>query len=122
MFSFLKGKKQKKNSNNQQENSPIQSIDKFSNNIDTSLSLNLEVIKQRTGNSTDIVIRPVKLGQHPKVKTAIVYIKGLVDSQTVNDFLIEGMINNPALQEQKAQQEVIDMVAEDVVAVGGKKN
>ncbi|MEH7346499.1 spore germination protein [Bacillus sp. JJ1532] len=121
MFSFLKGKMQKKNSTNQQENSPIQSIDKLSNNIDTSLSLNLEVIKQRTGNSTDIVIRPVKLGPHPKVKTAIVYIKGLVDSQTVNDFLIEAMINNPALQEQIAQQEVIDMIAEDVVAVGGIK-
>jgi len=35
--------------------------------------MNLEVIKQRTGNRTDIVIRPVKLGQDPKVKTAIVY-------------------------------------------------
>lgn len=122
MFSFLKWKKQKKNSNNQEENSPIQPINKMSNNIDTSLSLNLEVIKQRTGNSTDIVIRPVKLGQDPKVKTAIVYIKGLVDSQTVNDFLIEAVINpNPSLHEQIAKQEVIDMIAEDVVAVGGIK-
>ncbi|MFJ8235490.1 spore germination protein [Ureibacillus sp. NPDC094379] len=121
MFSFSKRKKQKNNNNNQQENSQIQSNDKLSNNIDTSLSLNLKVIKQRTGNSTDIVIRPAKLGQHPKVKTAIVYIKGLVDSQTVNDFLIEAMINNPALQEQIAHQEVIDLIAEDVVAVGGIK-
>lgn len=121
MFSFLKRKKQKNNRYNQQENSPIQSTDKLSNNIDTSLSSNLEVIKQRTGNSTDFVIRSVKLGQHPKIKTAIVYIKGLVDSQTVNDFLIEAMIHNPALQEQIAQQEMIDMIAEEVVAVGGIK-
>ncbi|MFY3792323.1 spore germination protein [Ureibacillus sp. MALMAid1270] len=120
MFSFLKRKKQKKNSNNQQENSPIETIDKLPNNIDTSLSLNLEVIKQRTGNSTDIVIRPVKLGQDPKVKTAIVYIKGLVDSQTVNDFLIEAMNNNHSHQDQIAQQGVIDTIAE-IVAVGGIK-
>ncbi len=121
MFSFLKWKKKKKNSDNQQEKSPIQSTDKLSNNIETSLTLNLEVIKQRTGNSTDFVIRPVNLGQHPKVKTTIVYIKGLVDNQTVNDFLIEAMITNPTLQEQITQQEVVDMIVKDVVAVGGIK-
>lgn len=121
MFSFLKWIKQKKNRKNQQENSPIQSIDKLSNTIYTSLTLNLEDIKQRTGNSTDIITRPVKLGQQPKVKTAIVYVKGLVDTQTVNDSLIEAMINKPALKEQIALQELIEMIGEDVVAVGAIK-
>ena len=118
MFSFFKGKREMKNSKNQQGNSPTESTHKSSNNIDTSLSMNVEIIKKRTGNSSDIVIRPVKLGKFPKVKTKIVYIKGLIDNQTVNDFLIEAMIDNPASQEQNAQQEVIDMIAEDVVAVG----
>lgn len=106
-----------KNSKNQQGNSPTESTDKSSNNIDTSLSMNVEIIKKRTGNSSDIVIRPVKLGKFPKVKTKIVYIKGLIDNQTVNDFLIEAMIDIPASQEQNTQQEVIDMIDEDVVAV-----
>lgn len=121
MFSFFKGKKEMKNSKNQQENSPAESTNKLSNNIDTSLSVNVEIIKKRTGNSSDVVIRAVKLAKFPKVKTKIVYVKGLVDNQTVNDFLIEAMIDNPASQEQNAQQEVIDMIAEDVVAVGGIK-
>ncbi|OUZ39124.1 spore germination protein [Solibacillus kalamii] len=118
MFSFFKGKREMKNIKNQQGNSPTESTHKSSNNIDTSLSMNVEIIKKRTGNSSDIVIRPVKLGKFPKVKTKIVYIKGLVDNQTVNDFLIEAMIDIPASQEQNTQQEVIDMIAEDVVAVG----
>lgn len=121
MFSFSKGKKQKMESMNQQENSPDQSKNKSANNIDTSLSMNLEAIKKRTGNSSDIVIRPLNLGHNPKIKTAIVYIKGMVDSQSVNDFLIEAMINNPSLQKQLVQQEVIEMIAEDVVALGGIK-
>jgi spore germination protein KA len=121
MFSFSKGKKQKMESMNQQENSPDQSKNKLANNIDTSLSMNLEAIKKRTGNSSDIVIRPLNLGHNPKVKTAIVYIKGMVDNQSVNDFLIEAMINNPSLQKQLVQQEVIEIIAEDVVALGGIK-
>lgn len=121
MFSFFKGKKEMKNSKNQQGNSPTEFTDKSSNNIDTSLSMNVEIIKNRTGNSSDIVIRPVKLGKYPKVKTKIVYIKGLIDNQTVNDFLIEAMIDIPASEEQNTQQEVIDVIAEDVVAVGGIK-
>jgi len=121
MFSLFKRNKQKENSKNQQENNPIQSIDKLSNNIYISLSLNLESIKKRTGNSTDIIIRPIKLGQQPNVKTAIVYVKGLVDTQTINDFIIESMINKPALEEQIAHLELIEMIAEDIVAVGGIK-
>ncbi|WP_404406876.1 spore germination protein [Jeotgalibacillus malaysiensis] len=123
MFSFSKKKKkkQKMKSRNQQENRPDQSENKLPNNIDTSLSKNLETIKKRTGNSSDIVIRPLNLGHNPKVKTAIVYIKGMVDQQSVNDFLIEPMINHPSLQKQLVQQEVIEMIAEDVIALGGIK-
>ena len=121
MFSFLKGKKKQTDSKKQQENSTGQSNIEKANNIDTSLDINLEYLKQRTGNSSDIVIRPIKLGLHPKVNTAVVYINGMIDSQTVNDFLIESMINNPLSQKQPVQQEVIDMIAEDVVALGGIK-
>ena len=67
MFTFSKGKKQKMESMNQQENSPDQSKNKLANNIDTSLSMKLEAIKKRTGNSSDIVIGPLNLSHNPKV-------------------------------------------------------
>lgn len=46
MFSFFKGKREMKNSKNQQGNSPTESTDKSPNNIDTSLSMNVEIIKK----------------------------------------------------------------------------
>jgi spore germination protein KA len=121
MFSFSKRKKQKKESKDQQKNSQDQSNNTLPTFIDTSLSVNLEIIKQKTGNSSDIVIRSLKIGNKPEVKTAIVYVKGMVDSQSVNDFLIESMINNPALQEKLVPQEVLQIITEDVVALGGIK-
>lgn len=104
---------------NRQENSTNQFKNKSANsNINTVISMNLEVIKQRTGNSSDIIIRHLKLSHNPKFKIAIVFIKGMIDSQSVNEFLIETMINNPLFQEEVIQQDLIELIAEDIVAIG----
>jgi spore germination protein KA len=120
MFSFFKRKKQKKESNDQQKNSQDQS-NKVPAFLDTSLSVNLEFIKQKTGNSSDLVIRTLKSSSKPEIKTAIVYVKGMVDSQSINDFLIEAMMNNPLLDEKLNQEEVVEIITEEVVALGGIK-
>ena len=77
-------------------------------------------MKQRTGNSSDITIRTLKIGQNPKIETAIVYVQGLIDTSTVHDFLIESMMNNPNL-EKLTPQEALNVISEDVFSVGGVK-
>ncbi|MET1031733.1 spore germination protein [Domibacillus tundrae] len=119
MFSFLKRKNSKNESKGQQNNHLDQSNNILPNLIDASLSLNLEIIKQKTGNSSDIIIRSLKIGHHSEIKTAIVYVKGMVDSQSVNDFLIESMMKNPSLQKKIVPQDVLEIITEDVIALGG---
>jgi spore germination protein KA len=114
MPSFFKRQKQKNNSPNQSNNG----LTEF---IDCSLSANLEIIKQKTGNSSDVVIRMLKIGNNPQIRTAIVYVEGIVDNQSISDFLIESMTNNRDLQEKLIRQEALEIIAEEVVALGSVK-
>ncbi|MFF2752776.1 spore germination protein [Psychrobacillus sp. NPDC058041] len=121
MFSFLKRKNQKNDRKIQEINNQNQSNNRPPNLIESSLSKNLEVIKQKTGNSSDIIIRPLKIGHNSNIKMAILYVKGLVDNQLVNDFVIDSIMNNQNLNEKFISQDVLEVLTEDVIAVGGIK-
>ncbi|MGE7603444.1 spore germination protein [Peribacillus sp. NPDC097675] len=117
MFSFVKGNKRHSGIDEQQKHSQSPSSDNSPDNLDTSMSANLKILKDKTGNSSEIVIRSVS-GQNFKVKISIVYIKGLVDTQSVNDFLIESILNNPLLHEKDIPKEVIKFISGEVIALG----
>jgi spore germination protein KA len=85
------------------------------------LPFNLQTIKETTGYSSDIVFRIVRVGQNPEVKVAIVYTDGLVDNQTVNDCLIESLLNDPDMQKQFSPKQALSMIEGNVVSVGGVK-
>lgn len=121
MFSFLKRKNQKSDGKIQEINNQNQSHNRLPNLIESSLSKNLEVIKQKTGNSSDIVIRQLKIGHNSKLKIAILYVKGMVDNQSVNDFVIDSIMNNQNLSDKLIPQDVLEILIEDVVAIGGIK-
>ncbi|WP_374722962.1 spore germination protein [Peribacillus tepidiphilus] len=120
MPSFFKSKKQKKNRPNQKENSQNQSTNSMPESLNSSLSANLEVIKQKTGNSADVVIRTLRIGENSEIRSAVVYVEGIVDSQSINDLLIESMMNKRDLQ-VKMGQETIEIIAEEVIALGSVK-
>lgn len=120
MPSFFKSKKQKKNRPNQKENSQNQSTNSMPESLNSSLSANLEVIKQKTGNSADVVIRTLRIGENSEIRSAVVYVEGIVDSQSINDLLIESMMNKRDIQ-VKMGQETIEVIAEEVVALGSVK-
>lgn len=60
--------------------------------IDSSLSKNIQTIKQVTGNSNDIVIREVYIGNSSKQLMAIIYTDGLADQTTITDFILESLM------------------------------
>lgn len=106
---------EKKNSNKNQSSSELPK------SIGYSLSANLSLIQQKTGDSADIVIRLLKLGIRSEIKAAIVYIAGLVDEQAIHDFIIEPMINNENLQEKLTQQPTLELIAEEGIALSAIK-
>ncbi|MFD1065157.1 spore germination protein [Oceanobacillus locisalsi] len=83
--------------------------------IGTSLTENLNIIKQKTGNSPDIIIRHLPFGNASEVSTAIVYVDGLVDNPTINEFLVQTLENS--VQEKPQEKDLFTFFSEKVVAV-----
>lgn len=114
MPSFFKGRKPKKNHKPNAEN---QATDHSSEHIQASLSVNLDIIRQKTGNSSDIVVRQLKMGRDSDIKTAIVYIEGIVDNQSIQEFLLQSMMKDDD-KEQLIQQDALDLISEDMMTFG----
>ncbi|WP_082860570.1 spore germination protein [Domibacillus aminovorans] len=115
MLSFFK---QKRNRGNQQQRKEEIYANKPSATMDRSLSKNLDDIKRITGNSPDIVIRKVKIGDHAKMDAAVLFVKGLVDSQAVNDLFIESIMKNSQLHEKLPLQDIINLITNEGIPLG----
>lgn len=61
--------------------------------LHTSLHENIRKVKEAVGNSSDIVIRELYIGQEA-IKVAILYTDGLADSKSVNNFILESIMLN----------------------------
>ncbi|MCK1992004.1 spore germination protein [Peribacillus muralis] len=116
MVSFFKQKRQMKQRDTKKED---QGQSKTVDYIESSLSANMEIVKQKTGDSPDIIIRTLKISQDPEIKTTIVYVQGLIDNPSVTDFLIESIMKNPHLSEKILPQKALEVITEDVVSLGG---
>ncbi|WP_425531898.1 spore germination protein [Bacillus glycinifermentans] len=119
---FFKGRyqaKQKRESLMNGDETPEN--DHVAGDVRYSLADNLHLIKEKTGNSSDIVIRRLKTGAESKIETAIVYIGGIADEKTIHEFLIESITNSEKLNEKETGQEVINCISADSVSLGGVK-
>ncbi|WP_198136100.1 spore germination protein [Bacillus licheniformis] len=117
---FFKGRHQK---DNKQES--LLSGDKNPETVKLSgfvrplLAENLSMIKEMTGNSSDIVIRKLKTGAGEKIEIAVVYVGGITDEKAIHDFLLESIMNSEELAEKEYGREVLETIAGDAVALGG---
>ncbi|WP_175991524.1 spore germination protein [Bacillus sp. Marseille-Q1617] len=114
MSSFFKGRKRKKKLQPDAEN---QAAVHSEDHIQESLSANLDIIRQKTGNSSDVVVRQLKLGRYSDIKTAIVYIEGIVDNQSIEEFLLQSMMKDDD-KEKVIQEDALDRISEDMMTVG----
>ena len=84
----------------------------------SSVSANLEFIKRKTGNSSDITSRTLHISQDPQIKIGIVHVEGLVDVPAVTDFLTESIMNDSKLQMKLTADEALDVLSNEVVSLG----
>ncbi|MFS0892395.1 spore germination protein [Peribacillus frigoritolerans] len=119
MVSFFKQKGQREKPDKQETDEKGQSKSKIPQYIDSYIKANLDIVKEKTGNSPDIIFRTLKTSQNPEIKVIILYVQGLIDSQSVTDFLIESIMKNPQLKEKLLPDEVLEVISEDVVSLGG---
>ncbi|MCT9852731.1 spore germination protein [Priestia megaterium] len=114
MPSFFKDRKSKKN---RQKDAKNQATDQSAEHIQDSLSANLNIIKQKIGNSSDVVIRHLKMGSNSNIRVAIVYLEGIVDNQSIQEFLLESMMKDNE-KEKVNEHNALELISEDMMAVG----
>ncbi|WP_226530658.1 spore germination protein [Metabacillus niabensis] len=85
----------------------------------SSLEQNIKVINEKIGKSDDVVIRKIKVGQVRDITSGIIYIDGLVDTQEINDFILESLMFDLHNSEQdSSDSDLLHSIKDSAVAVG----
>ncbi|WP_420490351.1 spore germination protein [Neobacillus niacini] len=95
-----------------------QQHDQPSKALPSSLQDQINYIKEKTGNSTDVIIRRLQLGDGRGPDTAVVFVEGIADSKAINDFLIESIMNKHPVE---SKQPIFETLFKEVVALGDVK-
>ncbi|PID23338.1 spore germination protein [Sporosarcina sp. P7] len=83
----------KKTNTKEQSTSPSQTKETSSpNDLKTSLQDNIQFVKDSLGESSDIVIREIRIGQGGSVKAGIFYTDGLTDTPSLQNFIMESLM------------------------------
>nr|WP_223282827.1 spore germination protein [Neobacillus kokaensis] len=94
-----------------------------SNAILVNLHENLFKVRETLGNSDDIIIREIRIGNEGRVKGCLLYIDGLIDSQANHNFIMESLMLNLRTTDMEAAQEstglsLLQYLKEMVLTVG----
>ncbi|PIC87098.1 spore germination protein [Sporosarcina sp. P20a] len=83
----------KKDHTKEQSTSPSQTKESTSTNaLKTSLPDNIQFVKDSLGESSDIVIREIRIGKGGSVKAGIFYTDGLTDTPALQNFIMESLM------------------------------
>ncbi|TFE23462.1 spore germination protein [Cohnella luojiensis] len=85
---------------------------------------NIEKVKQTLGNSTDLIISELRIGENGTKKAAIIYTDGLVDTKTIHNFMEPFMIRAREIEPGKGMdtpQEILRFMEDMTVTVGSIK-
>ncbi|KAA9004851.1 spore germination protein [Paenibacillus spiritus] len=87
--------------------------------LSESLEDNLRELSSRIGGSDDVVIRRLAYGGSAAYKMAVVYIDGLIDSETLNQALLKTLMNNDTLKSGSVQgREAYQFIKDAELPVG----
>ncbi|MBX9998231.1 MULTISPECIES: spore germination protein [Priestia] len=114
MPSFFKNRKQEKKRLQDDEH---QTTNHPEAQLEASLHDNLNMIKQKTGKSSDVIIREIKLGGQSDIKTAIVYVEGIVDNQSIQAYILQSMMKDNH-KEEISQYNAMNLLSQDIMTVG----
>lgn len=87
---------------------------------------NLEKIQHQLGNSSDIIIREIRIGKDESIKAAIIYTDGLTDTTSMQQFIMKTlMMDFSNIKEEEKldnQQNLIELLKDIALAVGEIKD
>ena len=95
--------KKRKNDKNKKQQTKMEKLEELAGTafdipyeqLKQSLEENIDYLKKVTGNSPDILYREIEIGKRYTIKSTIVTTLGLVDTQLINDFILNSLMTQP---------------------------
>lgn len=118
--SFFK-KKKNKNGNKSILNHVDERNEINKDRLKTNLKVNIEHVSQMLGNSSDLVIREIQIGKGRQVKACIFYTDGLVDTNSIQNFIMESLMTDIQSEQDlliSSQQSILQDLKNRILAVG----
>ncbi|PKG25357.1 spore germination protein [Niallia nealsonii] len=95
-------------------------INSITKELSTDLDFNIKNVKQALGNSSDVNLREFRMGKPFLKKVATIYINGLADKQIMGSFIIERLMDDQNITENKETPSLTDLnlfVKEHLLAI-----
>ncbi|QBP39883.1 spore germination protein [Paenisporosarcina antarctica] len=113
----------KKKSNTKINSTSSQTMKTSSTNeLKTNLQENIQRIKDSLGESSDIIIREIRIGKEGTIKAGIIYTDGLTDTASLQNFILETLmldIKGTELQKKRSpEQNLISVLKDFAMTVG----
>ncbi len=90
--------------------------------LNASLQENLTKVRETTGNSTDVIIREIRIGKDGNIRAGIIYTEGLTDSKDILEDLMLEVREADLDQYLTKRQNPILLLKDYAVAVGDVKD
>ncbi|UOQ94634.1 spore germination protein [Halobacillus shinanisalinarum] len=95
--------------------------DTGNDHFDNELANNLKKIKKELGNSSDLIVRKFTIGDDLCLNAAAIYMDGLVDEKTVNEFVLESIKVESSEEGAINQKNVFEFINTHAISVGEVK-
>ncbi|PKR83864.1 spore germination protein [Heyndrickxia camelliae] len=86
----------------------------------TNLESNLKILRNITGNSSDIIIRRLMIEAIHR-QGAIVYLDGLVNTDIISESLMESLIHEKSVMNEYSKANLLQIIQEKIITVGDIK-
>lgn len=109
---------------NASKNHPQPTKESSKESIKPSLQDNIEYIKTTVGNSSDIVTREIVLGSEHQIKAVICYTDGLVDTKSIQEFIMETLMADSTSIDSmiSTEHDLLPLLKSRILAVGEIKD
>ncbi|MFJ7976799.1 spore germination protein [Peribacillus sp. NPDC096379] len=91
--------------------------------LKTSLQQNIQTLKDTLGESSDIIIREIRIGKEGTIKAGIIYTDGLTDTPSLQNFILETLmldIKGIELQKKTSPEKNLISILKDVALTVGE--
>ncbi len=89
--------------------------------LSQNLEGNLQILREALGQSSDVIIRDMKINSNSKADAAVIYIDGLVDRNLVNHDILQPLMFNLQVIKDNVKERhssLIDYIKSSVLTVG----